>query len=92
MAASMPMVPPAPVRFSTTTCCPMVNVMRSPIARAMKSIAPPGASGTMNRTGLFGQSDACAHARGRLLRPAATALVAAIKSARRFSFDIVFPP
>jgi hypothetical protein len=32
----------------------MVPVMRSPIARAMKSIAPPGASGTMNLIGLFG--------------------------------------
>src|SRR5262249_55664744 len=92
IAASIPMVPPAPVRFSTTTCCPIVRDMRSPVARAIKSIAPPGASGTMNRTGLFGQFDACAHARVRLPRPAATAPVAANRSARRFSFDIVFPP
>src|SRR5215475_9882645 len=91
IAASMPMVPPAPVRFSTTTCWPIVSDMRSPAARAIKSIAPPGASGTMIRTGLFGQSDACAQARERLPRPAATAPVAAKRSARRFSFDIVFP-
>src|SRR5678815_4332453 len=47
MAASMPIVPLAPVRFSTSTCCPIVSDMRSPRDRAMKSIAPPGAGGTI---------------------------------------------
>jgi hypothetical protein len=50
----MPIVPPAPVRFSTTTVWPSVRDSTSPTWRAMKSIAPPGASGTMNRIVLLG--------------------------------------
>src|SRR4029078_43629 len=88
MAASMPMVPPAPVRFSTSTCCPIVSDMRSPRDRAMKSIAPPGASGTMKRMGLAGQSEPCAHAFLDPARPAAMAPVAPSSNPRGLNFDM----
>src|SRR2546430_1208273 len=60
IAVSMPIVPPAPVRFSITTCWPSSRDICSPITRATKSSPPPAASGTMNRTGRFGQSCAAA--------------------------------
>src|SRR6516162_1269829 len=47
----MPIVPPAPVRFSITICWPIARDTGSPTTRATKSRPPPGASGTMNRTG-----------------------------------------
>jgi hypothetical protein len=62
--------------------------MRSPTARAMKSIAPPGASGTMKRIGLFGQSEPCAHNDLGPARPAATA---PSSNPRRFNFDMRVP-
>ena len=69
----MPSVPPAPVRFSTSTFWPSGPDMRSPSARAMKSMAPPGASGTMKRTGRFGHPPLCA----RAPRPASASAAAA---------------
>ncbi|HKB63580.1 MAG TPA: hypothetical protein VKD03_11975 [Burkholderiales bacterium] len=48
------MLPPAPERFSTTTGCPQVSVSFSAIRRTMMSFGPPGANGTMIRTGLEG--------------------------------------
>src|SRR6516162_1746511 len=50
----MPMVPPAPVRFSITICWPIARDTDSPTTRATKSSPPPGASGTMKRTGRLG--------------------------------------
>ena len=50
--------------------------MRSPIARAMKSMAPPGASGTMNLIGLFGKP-ACAQTAGAATAPLPSAAAAA---------------
>src|SRR5262245_24295088 len=52
----MPIVPPAPVRFSMTICWPIARVIASPTTRATKSSPPPGASGTMKRTGRLGHS------------------------------------
>src|SRR6266516_438497 len=52
----MPMVPPAPVRFSMTTCWPIARDTGSPTTRATKSRPPPGASGTMKRTGRLGHA------------------------------------
>src|SRR5437588_7699714 len=56
----MPIVPPAPVRFSMNTCWPSPRETYSPTSRATKSSPPPAANGTMKRTGRFGQS--CARA------------------------------
>ena len=50
----MPMVPPAPVRFSTTICCPSPRDTYSPVSRARKSVPPPAASITTTRTWRFG--------------------------------------
>src|SRR5712672_7317 len=55
-AAAAPILPPAPARFSTTNCWPRVSLSFAPTILAMISTGPPGANGTMTRTGLFGQS------------------------------------
>ena len=59
-AASAPMRPPAPVRFSTTTGWPSVSPMRSARMRAATSVEPPGAKGTIRRIGRFGVQAGCA--------------------------------
>ena len=41
------MLPPAPVTFSTMICCPNAFPMRSPMIRAMVSVGPPTAKGTI---------------------------------------------
>src|SRR5882672_11293948 len=51
---SVPMMPFAPGRFSTSTCWPHVSCMRAASARLMMSVPPPGVYGTMMRTGLDG--------------------------------------
>src|SRR5262245_22665244 len=53
---SMPSRPPAPGRFSTTTCALKETDSRWAAKRAMKSEPPPGAKGTMMCTGLAGQA------------------------------------
>ena len=53
-AASVPMRPDAPDRLSTITLCPSDSPMRCAMARAMASVLPPGAHGTISRTGLSG--------------------------------------
>ena len=45
----MPVVPPAPATFSITICCPSVRDMCSPTMRAMMSVGPPAANGTIMR-------------------------------------------
>src|SRR5262245_23108729 len=52
----MPIVPPAPVRFSITTCWPIARDIVSAVTRATKSRPPPGAKGTMKRIGRLGQA------------------------------------
>src|SRR5262245_35497845 len=58
----MPMLPPAPPRLSTTTCCPQTSVNFWPSRRAIVSVAAPGGNGTMMRIGRPGYccSAACA--------------------------------
>jgi hypothetical protein len=53
-AASMPILVPAPGRFSMTNGCPSRPDNCWPTMRAMISKAPPGATGTMMRTGRVG--------------------------------------
>src|SRR5438105_15163648 len=43
----MPMVPPAPGRFSTTTACPRLAASLSVTLRPMTSVTLPGVKGTM---------------------------------------------
>jgi hypothetical protein len=49
-----PVVPPAPTTFSTMSCCPSVRDMCSPRMRAMTSVVPPAANGTMTVIGRDG--------------------------------------
>src|SRR5690606_30251329 len=56
----MPIKPPAPVVFSTTTGCPSVFDSELPISRASVSSVPPGATPTIIVIGRDGNS--CAHA------------------------------
>jgi predicted lysophospholipase L1 biosynthesis ABC-type transport system permease subunit len=46
--------------LSTTTVCPRLSVNFAPTPRAMVSIAPPAASGTISRMGRVGYCCACA--------------------------------
>jgi hypothetical protein len=48
------MVPPAPARLSTMNCWPNSAVSFDANMRATMSVPPPGASGTITRTGRSG--------------------------------------
>jgi hypothetical protein len=52
--ASVPMLVPPPGRFSMTNGWPSRSDSHCPIRRATMSVAPPGASGTITRTGRVG--------------------------------------
>src|SRR5436190_6865258 len=54
------MLPLAPGRFSTSTCCPRRAASGSATTRALLSATPPGENGTMMRTGFAGHSCASA--------------------------------
>src|SRR4051812_16021058 len=51
----MPMLPAAPGRLSITTGCAQIAASFSPTRRGIRSDAPPGAKGTITRTGFCGQ-------------------------------------
>src|SRR5262245_31820774 len=53
--ASAATAPTAAGRFSTTNCCPNASPRGCAIRRAMPSLLPPGAKGTMILTGFCGQ-------------------------------------
>src|SRR5215470_18741040 len=55
-------VPPAPPRFSTTTCWPSVLLMRSATSRARASLPPPAGNGTTSVIGRDGK--VCARLKG----------------------------
>src|SRR5258706_85223 len=61
-ASSMPIIWPAPGRLSTTNCCASDSESFCARARAMMSVPPPAAEGTMKRTGLDGYAAVCAGA------------------------------
>src|SRR4051812_47139515 len=56
------MLPPAPARFSTTTCWPSVRLILSATVRAIASLPPPAAYGTTSVIGRDGKSSAAAAA------------------------------
>src|SRR5688572_17758735 len=49
-----PIVPPAPVRLSTTSCCPSSSLIFVATIRVIVSIEEPGVWATMTRTGRSG--------------------------------------
>src|SRR3954462_5619233 len=51
----MPMLPAAPGRLSITTGWAHIAASFSPTRRGIRSDAPPGANGTITRTGFCGQ-------------------------------------
>lgn len=51
-----PLLPPAPVRLSTTTGWPSFSVSRGTSRRTTASVLPPGGKVTTMRIGLLGQS------------------------------------
>src|SRR5438309_9368665 len=53
-ANSIPIIWPAPGRLSTTNCAPSDSETFCERARAMMSVPPPAAEGTMKRTGFAG--------------------------------------
>src|SRR5881396_3702862 len=53
--SSAAMLPPAPGRFSITTCWPRDSASFWPRARARMSLGPPGVKPTTKRTGFSGQ-------------------------------------
>src|SRR5688572_4070758 len=79
-AASVPIVPLAPARFSTTTACPQISPRRGAMRRATMSVPPPGGKATMTRTGLVGNAwaEPTSKARSRM---------AIFMRGRRRSFD-----
>ena len=53
-AISIPMIPLAPERLSTTTCCFICSASLPATIRARISGEPPGGEGTRKRIGLVG--------------------------------------
>ncbi|MND08779.1 hypothetical protein D3C83_316490 [compost metagenome] len=51
---SVPMLPLAPGLFSMRNCWPRRSVRKSPIRRAMMSVAPPAGKPTTMRAGFDG--------------------------------------
>src|SRR5580700_6620022 len=80
----MPMLLPAPDRFSMKTCWPHMAESLSATVRATISVGPPAATGTTMRTGLAGYAvfGACARP-SRTKRFGATAWAAASAIKRR---------
>ena len=50
----MPVLPPAPPTFSTTSCWPNVRDMCSARMRVTTSVGPPAANGTITLMGFVG--------------------------------------
>src|SRR6266700_2565850 len=57
---SVPMLPPAPGRLSTITCCATRSESFCAIDRAMIWVPPPGGKATTKRIGLAGYGSAAA--------------------------------
>src|SRR5882672_6957855 len=64
-AISVPIVPLAPARFSTTTPCPHASWSLAPTTLATMSVPPPGRKATMIFTGLGGNASAAFTQRAR---------------------------
>jgi hypothetical protein len=53
-SSAAPITPPPPALLSTTTACPSNLPKGSATIRAIKSVVPPAAKGTIKRMGLLG--------------------------------------
>src|SRR5947207_2290915 len=74
-----PIMPPAPVIFSTITCWPAISDMRRAMMRAITSVPPPAPHGTTRVSGRAGHG--CADA-GATLRAGASSIAAMTRSVR----------
>src|SRR5258705_11929433 len=72
------MLPDAPARLSTMTCCPHALPRSALSSRATRSTLPPGGNGVMMRTSLAGNSAAKAVAAANTAANAATPLIIAM--------------
>src|ERR1700682_93888 len=84
----MPMMPPAPPRLSTMNCWPSASDSFCENCRAVMSLPPPGAKGTITRTTFVGycslQTGAAA-----VTRAQAATEASAVKRVRA---DFIYPP
>src|ERR1700730_830770 len=80
VTSDVPMVPPAPERFSTIADCPQAACRCCASMRPITSVLPPGAAGTIRRTVSVGRQSAPRLTRGRM---AAAEIAAAPVSTRR---------
>src|SRR5690242_2936024 len=76
----MPIRPPAPPRLSTTNCWPRISDNFAENTRAVMSLPPPGANGTITRTGLVGYCWAWTGAAAVASRPAQSIAVVGRKN------------
>src|SRR3954453_12527007 len=77
---SLPIVPPAPGLFSTTTGTPSASWSCCMASRPVESVPPPGGRATMQRMGRLG------HISARTMGGAASAAEAPARIARRVCF------
>src|SRR5215211_1474997 len=84
--ACRPVTPPAPALFSTTNCCPSLFVKCSEKMRAITSVLPPAANGTMTTTGFDGHLS-CAN-RAPAIKPSVTAAGASLAKIRSRIFPL----
>src|ERR687890_2900340 len=69
--ASVPTLPPEPVRFSMTNCWPVISLILEHHRREMMSVPPPGGNSPMKRTGPAGHGRLWARAALAAARQAA---------------------
>src|SRR5262249_26375892 len=79
-----PSEPPAPLLFSTMTCCLSSSLRYRAVRRPTMSTAPPGANGITSLTGRAGQASC---ARATRSRATATSVAAAVANRARRDKD-----
>src|SRR3712207_6816163 len=77
--ASVPTLPPEPVRFSTANCWPVISLILEHHRREMMSVPPPGGNSPMKRAGAAGHGCLWARAALAAARQAAVNPSAAVR-------------
>src|SRR5580704_2355160 len=90
--AAVPVLPEAPVRFSTTTVTPSRCARPACASRATASTEPPGGNGTTILIGPGGQVSACAASACAASASAGRASAAASTTERLDHLAIAHPP
>src|SRR5262245_37804544 len=85
-----PVLPPAPGMFSVTTCWPHVSDNFCATMRAITSVGPPAANGTIRRTGFAGQPSAAALPAGASIDRMSAAEAANAGNIMASSLDLFF--